>query len=1108
MISEILLELLKISFFTSILIGVLLLLVPVLKKRYRANWRYIVWLVIAVRLLIPMGISLPQSPFRVELPEQVESVVYAPTINKLEESLTTTHNPSTNRQERIEAWLEPDDVSQYMETSEVMPEPGSGSALTSFTLMEFAGYIWLAGFIVFLLFQVCSYQIFLHRMKTSQIEIAPDDIKETVLRFGKAMGLRKLPEPYITSVVDAPVLVGLLKPRILLPHNQYGNEEFSFILRHELVHYHRRDMLYKLILMMANALHWFNPLVYLMTVQAAKDIELVCDDAVIRELDHDSRVRYGNTILSTLPKKRRLEPMFSTHFGSSKKNIKDRLRNLFDASTKRRGFVALCAVIICTIITTNIVTLGYAADSISTKETTHSTVTINPNGSVNVINYPGGVISPSTDKIPIQVNQTGYKILLEVEVKGESIRKLRLLSPDGKTDRIYHINENGVQGGNQEYLTFKNMLHLVSGTAETGTWTLYVDSPKIGESISVSAQLIDKNKYTFKTEEISETAPLPEPGTVTNNIPIKKDLIYDYYRPYDEVQNDIKSGYVFYMDKSFDTKAMPTVTGIDNIYSFKVHHNNKLNIDISMKNLISNSGNNAEIFAPESKIRFELISPTGDIVYSFLRSGKDLEKTQAITKSVALTPGEWKYSIEFAYLTNGADISNLKISAQYDKIYQEDIDWLLAHKLNGIDAETNENEAKIAQKPLQNMSVRANAYDGTWAAASSIEGNTWQAQINDEIKWISDTYEENKTGFIITEALPKQEVSNVSRTNYLYENSNIFRDMSKMDSGVYVVENGQSFTSSGFTLTSDTIHRTVVMVEGNSDLYLDVDYTLKTGKMAVWLIDPDGKIVYQGGLNSSYKGNRTVSGKKGLWSVVRIFQGDEDLYMSGNITVTLRQNGITPASPIPASSITSTSIGNGQPYFQIVSKNGKNIANSGGFFAKAGQKLTITAESSIKGGTVDLFLFSPSNTEQRFTFDSNNKTVTVELTAGTWAYNCTGFYESGNIVITGVFDGGVSGNKSYAGEQILNNGTEKYDNEAIRRMNASGTWGDYIEQLLPNMSPSAVEAVVDIYLERHLFENITTPDAARHVSATIAPALEYMTKEAKESAEKRIAAYY
>jgi len=196
--------------------------------------------------------------------------------------------------------------------------------------------------------------------------------------------------------------------------------------------------------------------------------------------------------------------------------------------------------------------------------------------------------------------------------------------------------------------------------------------------------------------------------------------------------------------------------------------------------------------------------------------------------------------------------------------------------------------------------------------------------------------------------------------------------------------------------------------------------------------------------------------------------------------------------------------------FHLSNGSGRSITQSSSFEAKAGQTLTITAESSIKGGTVDFFLFSSAgngfNEVTTFTFGGSNATKTVELTAGRWAYNCTGFFDSGDIVITGTIKDTAS--VGALTSQADRSDTEKYDAEAIRIMENSGTWNDSINRLLPYMSPGGVEKVVNIYLERHLFPNITPPEAARQVASTIESALKYMTKAAVESAEGKIAAYY
>lgn len=78
----------------------------------------------------------------------------------------------------------------------------------------------------------------------------------------------------------------------------------------------------------------------------------------------------------------------------------------------------------------------------------------------------------------------------------------------------------------------------------------------------------------------------------------------------------------------------------------------------------------------------------------------------------------------------------------------------------------------------------------------------------------------------------------------------------------------------------------------------------------------------------------------------------------------------------------------------------KSLIHSSSFEADDGQELTLKIESTISG-TVDLFLFSPSRQEQRITIDGSSSTQTIPLTEGTWAYNCTGFFDTGTISIIG-----------------------------------------------------------------------------------------------------------
>ena len=145
----------------------------------------------------------------------------------------------------------------------------------------------------------------------------------------------------VCEAISTPAVTGLLRPRLLLPHEHYDVQELRYILRHELCHLKRRDMLLKLVLLAANAMHWFNPVVYLMLRQADEDIELACDSAATDGLELPERAAYSRTLLAAVQSSVRALPA-TTCFGGTVERLKRRITNVLGAQKKRGlGVVAL-----------------------------------------------------------------------------------------------------------------------------------------------------------------------------------------------------------------------------------------------------------------------------------------------------------------------------------------------------------------------------------------------------------------------------------------------------------------------------------------------------------------------------------------------------------------------------------------------------------------------------------------------------------------------------------------------------------------------------------------------------------------------------------------------
>ena len=118
--------------------------------------------------------------------------------------------------------------------------------------------------------------------------------------LGDQMGLRRLPRLVLCPSLPAPMLAGLLRPVILLPEPLPQSAPLECALRHELTHFRRRDIPLKALVLWVKALHWFNPLMWLMARAVEQDTELACDDSTLHALPGDQRSAYGRSILQTV----------------------------------------------------------------------------------------------------------------------------------------------------------------------------------------------------------------------------------------------------------------------------------------------------------------------------------------------------------------------------------------------------------------------------------------------------------------------------------------------------------------------------------------------------------------------------------------------------------------------------------------------------------------------------------------------------------------------------------------------------------------------------------------------------------------------------------------
>ncbi len=160
------------------------------------------------------------------------------------------------------------------------------------------------------------------------------------------MGAHKLRRPIAvrqSGKITAPLTYGVLRPVILLPKSTDWNdlETLDFVLTHEWVHIRRFDGLLKLALTAALCVHWFNPLVWLMVCLSNRDIELACDEAVLKRLGRKARTGYALALLRMEERKSGLS-MAGSHF--SKNSLEERIKAML--KRKKSSLAALLAAIL------------------------------------------------------------------------------------------------------------------------------------------------------------------------------------------------------------------------------------------------------------------------------------------------------------------------------------------------------------------------------------------------------------------------------------------------------------------------------------------------------------------------------------------------------------------------------------------------------------------------------------------------------------------------------------------------------------------------------------------------------------------------------------------
>ena len=309
-------NLMQIGLTVSLAALVPLILRRLMKKRYPARMVCVVWAILALRLLIPVQLTLPQAP--VQVMPRTSYVVQSDQTAFRQAGLPVAQNPAR--------WV-------TGTQAQTLSAADTGTVKTV-DITDILLTLWLAGVIACVLWQGIGYYRLIRSLKGKSRSVERADL-HTILQEQCADLVidREIPLR-VSAAADCPMLAGFIHPTLYLPDERISRTDAAFIFRHELTHYKHGDLWLKLLLLAARCLHWFNPLVHLIARFAQEDIEAACDDAVVRGHDGAYRRAYGETILRSAIAQAQKRKALVSCFGDDKKTLMRRFEGLFDKSVK------------------------------------------------------------------------------------------------------------------------------------------------------------------------------------------------------------------------------------------------------------------------------------------------------------------------------------------------------------------------------------------------------------------------------------------------------------------------------------------------------------------------------------------------------------------------------------------------------------------------------------------------------------------------------------------------------------------------------------------------------------------------------------------------------
>ena len=326
------LHILKLNIIAAIVILLVKVLATLFKGRVSARWKYFIWLLITISLCVPVRLPenlalvdfkvLRSSQQNTQNPKITDYAVRPEESQKITETVSSASNDMKNLTE----------IPEQKRTVRYESDKWLGIVAVIFAA------VWLSVAVLKLTGELLAYYFSIRNLERMSLQVS-DTVSIQMYRAAcQKKHVRRIPELRQNAGLTTPLLAGLLHTKLYLPATGYSAEERKLIFYHELTHYCHRDLWYKMLLRICASIYWFNPFLLIMLKEADKDIENLCDTAVVRRVNKKEHKLYRQLLLRTVAMENQI-PYVTASLNDSEMVFKDRILYMVNIRKLRKGIL-------------------------------------------------------------------------------------------------------------------------------------------------------------------------------------------------------------------------------------------------------------------------------------------------------------------------------------------------------------------------------------------------------------------------------------------------------------------------------------------------------------------------------------------------------------------------------------------------------------------------------------------------------------------------------------------------------------------------------------------------------------------------------------------------